>query len=231
MGIILRKGVIMTAIIKVDHLTIASDKQEIIKDLSFEIQKGEFVSITGPSGSGKSTVLKYLAQLLDPTLEVTGDYQLMGKEASLYTPVNLRQHVAYFFQTPTLFGETVRENLAFPYEIRHQDFDQDRAEYLLNQVKLSPSFLDKAVSSLSGGERQRVALVRNLMFPAEVLLLDEISSALDYETRQTIWGMLNRYRQDTQATLLMVSHLDEEHQMTDRQIEIVKLPERGLAHD
>ena len=72
----------MTAMIKVDHLNIASDQQRIIQNLSFEIKKGEFVSITGPSGSGKSTVLKYLAQLLDPRLQVSGDYQLMGKEVS-----------------------------------------------------------------------------------------------------------------------------------------------------
>ncbi|EHR37033.1 ABC transporter ATP-binding protein [Facklamia languida] len=217
----------MTAMIKVDHLNIASDQQMIIQDLSFEIQKGEFVSITGPSGSGKSTVLKYLAQLLDPRLQVSGDYQLMGREASDYTPVELRQHVAYFFQTPSLFGETVQDNLAFPYEIRHQPFDQKRAEQLLQEVDLSASFLNKSITSLSGGERQRVALVRNLMFPAEVLLLDEISSALDYATRQIIWRMLNQYRQDHEATILMISHMDEEHEMTDRRIEITKLQEGG----
>lgn len=217
----------MTAMIKVDHLNIASDQQRIIQNLSFEIQKGEFVSITGPSGSGKSTVLKYLAQLLDPRLQVSGDYQLMGKEVSEYTPVELRQHVAYFFQPPSLFGETVQDNLAFPYEIRHQAFDQKRAEQLLQEVDLSASFLNKSITSLSGGERQRVALVRNLMFPAEVLLLDEISSALDYATRQIIWRMLTQYRQDHEATILMISHMDEEHEMTDRKIEITKLQEGG----
>ncbi len=217
----------MTAMIKVDHLNIASDQQRIIQDLSFEIQKGEFVSITGPSGSGKSTVLKYLAQLLDPRLKVSGDYQLMGKAVSEYTPVELRQHVAYFFQTPSLFGETVRDNLAFPYEIRRQAFDQKRAEQLLQEVDLSAPFLNKSITSLSGGERQRVALVRNLMFPAEVLLLDEISSALDYATRQIIWRMLTQYRQDHEATILMISHMDEEHEMTDRKIEITKLQEGG----
>lgn len=217
----------MTAMIKVDHLNIASDQQRIIQNLSFEIKKGEFVSITGPSGSGKSTVLKYLTQLLDPRLQVSGDYQLMGKEVSDYTPVELRQHVAYFFQTPSLFGETVQDNLAFPYEIRHQAFDQKRAEHLLQEVDLSASFLNKSITSLSGGERQRVALVRNLMFPAEVLLLDEISSALDYATRQIIWRMLNQYRQDHEATILMISHMDEEHEMTDRKIEITKLQEGG----
>lgn len=215
----------MTTIIKVDNLSIANERQAIINQLSFEIQQGEFVSITGQSGSGKSTVLKFLAQLNDPTLKVSGSYQLLGKDVNDYSPIELRQIVSYFYQTPSLFGDTVRDNLAFPYEIRHEEFDEQRAIEMLNNVNLSQSFLDKNIKSLSGGERQRVALIRNLMYPSKVLLLDEISSALDFNTRQIIWSWLERYRQEHGATILMVSHLDEEHEMTDRKIEIVKLAE------
>lgn len=215
----------MTTIIKVDNLSIANERQAIINQLSFEIQQGEFVSITGQSGSGKSTVLKFLAQLNDPTLKVSGSYQLLGKDVNDYSPIELRQIVTYFYQTPSLFGDTVRDNLAFPYEIRHEEFDEQRAIEMLNNVDLSQSFLDKNIKSLSGGERQRVALIRNLMYPSKVLLLDEISSALDFNTRQIIWSWLERYRQEHGATILMVSHLDEEHEMTDRKIEIVKLAE------
>lgn len=215
----------MTTIIKVDNLSIANERQAIINQLSFEIQQGEFVSITGQSGSGKSTVLKFLAQLNDPTLKVSGSYQLLGKDVNDYSPIELRQIVSYFYQTPSLFGDTVRDNLAFPYEIRHEEFDEQRAIEMLNNVDLSQSFLDKNIKSLSGGERQRVALIRNLMYPSKVLLLDEISSALDFNTRQIIWSWLEKYRQEHGATILMVSHLDEEHEMTDRKIEIVKLAE------
>mgnify|MGYP005797051715 FL=1 len=215
----------MTTIIKVDNLSIANERQAIINQLSFEIQQGEFVSITGQSGSGKSTVLKFLAQLNDPTLKVSGSYQLLGQDVNDYSPIELRQIVSYFYQTPSLFGDTVRDNLAFPYEIRHEEFDEQRAIEMLNNVDLSQSFLDKNIKSLSGGERQRVALIRNLMYPSKVLLLDEISSALDFNTRQIIWSWLEKYRQEHGATILMVSHLDEEHEMTDRKIEIVKLAE------
>ncbi|WIK66271.1 ABC transporter ATP-binding protein [Globicatella sanguinis] len=215
----------MTTIIKVDNLSIANERQAIINQLSFEIQQGEFVSITGQSGSGKSTVLKFLAQLNDPTLKVSGSYHLLGKDVNDYSPIELRQIVSYFYQTPSLFGDTVRDNLAFPYEIRHEEFDEQRAIEMLNNVDLSHSFLDKNIKSLSGGERQRVALIRNLMYPSKVLLLDEISSALDFNTRQIIWSWLEKYRQEQDATILMVSHLDEEHEMTDRKIEIVKLAE------
>lgn len=215
----------MTTIIKVDNLSIANERQAIINQLSFEIQQGEFVSITGQSGSGKSTVLKFLAQLNDPTLKVSGSYQLLGKDVNDYSPIELRQIVSYFYQTPNLFGDTVRDNLAFPYEIRHEEFDEQRAIEMLNNVDLSHNFLDKNIKSLSGGERQRVALIRNLMYPSKVLLLDEISSALDFNTRQIIWSWLEKYRKEHDATILMVSHLDEEHEMTDRKIEIIKLAE------
>lgn len=215
----------MTTIIKVDNLSIANERQAIINQLSFEIQQGEFVSITGQSGSGKSTVLKFLAQLNDPTLKVSGSYQLLGKDVNDYSPIELRQIVSYFYQTPSLFGDTVRDNLAFPYEIRNEEFNEKRAIEMLNNVDLSSSFLDKNIKSLSGGERQRVALIRNLMYPSKVLLLDEISSALDLNTRQIIWSWLDQYRQENNATILMISHLDEEHEMTDRQIEIVKIAE------
>lgn len=130
----------MTTIIKVDNLSIANERQAIINQLSFEIQQGEFVSITGQSGSGKSTVLKFLAQLNDPTLKVSGSYQLLGKDVNDYSPIELRQIVSYFYQTPSLFGDTVRDNLAFPYEIRHEEFDEQRAIEMLNNVDLSHSF-------------------------------------------------------------------------------------------
>ena len=220
----------MSTLIQVDHLSIANADYEIIKDLSFEIEEGEFVSITGPSGSGKSTVLKYLAQLNDPTLKISGEYHLDKKPVNDYKPVELRQLVSYCYQTPTLFGDMVRDNLAFPYEIRHETFDEERAADLLSKVALDGTFLDKAITSLSGGERQRVALVRNLLYPAKVLLLDEVSSALDLPTRELVWEWLNQYRKDHKVTILMVSHIEQEHAMADRRIEIKKL-KKGLDTD
>lgn len=213
----------MSKIIQVSQLNIANESHPIIKDLSIEIEKGEFVSLTGPTGSGKSTVLKYLSQLIDPTLEVSGEYQLKEKDAYSYNPVELRQTVSYFFQTPSLFGETVRDNLVFPYEIRNEDFDESKAYRMLKNVDLPESYLDKSIRSLSGGERQRVALIRNLMYDPEVLLLDEITSALDRKTREIIWKELLDYRKSHNTTILMISHLDEDHELSDRAIDLPRL--------
>lgn len=220
----------MTKILEVNHLSIQQAGNQIIEDLSFVINEGEFVSITGPSGSGKSTLLKYLAQLNNPKLQISGDYQFLGKEINEYRPVELRQQITYFFQTPSLFGDTVRDNLAFPFEIRNLPFDESKAQTMLENVELARNFLDKPINSLSGGEKQRVALIRNFMFPSKVILLDEITSALDLNTRNTIWNWIAKYRESHRVTILMVSHMEEEHEMSDRKIDIPKL-EEGSAEN
>ena len=205
-------------IIQVDHLNIASDQGDIIKDLSFTIEAGEFVGIKGPSGSGKSTLLTYLAQLYDPALKVSANYQLNGQAIEDYSPTSIRKQVSYCFQSPQLFGHTVRENLAFPFEIRGEDFDEGLAKQGLEAMALDTHFIDKAIDTLSGGEKQRVALIRNLFFEPKVLLLDEITSALDAKSRDLVWSWLKDYRDKHQVTYLMVSHIESEHEMTDRSL-------------
>lgn len=218
----------MPSIIDVNNLSIHSKSQPIIDDLSVSIAKGEFISVTGPSGSGKSTFLKFLAQLLDPALETEGSYKFKEQPVSEIEPVTLRQQVSYCYQTPTLFGETVEENLRFGYDIRDLAFDETHAKKLLENVQLPTSYLNKEINTLSGGERQRVALIRNVLFDPEVLLLDEITSALDADTRKIIWKWLEEYRKQTDVTILMISHLEEEHAYSDRTINIKKLSNEGV---
>lgn len=217
----------MSAIIELNNLSIRSKSQPIINNLSTTISEGEFISVTGPSGSGKSTFLKYLAQLLDPALEVEGSYTFKDQAVSKINPVELRQRVSYCYQTPTLFGDTVRENLRFGYDIRDLEFDEEYAKEMLGHVQLPTNFMDKEINTLSGGEKQRIALIRNVLFDPEVLLLDEITSALDADTRAIIWEWLQDYRKKTDVTILMISHLEEEHTYSDRTINIKKLTNEG----
>ena len=90
-----------------------------------------------------------------------------------------RRASSYCFQQPTLFGETVADNLAFPYQIRKQVMDTKRVVTALNNVGLSERTLHQPIIELSGGERQRVALIRNILFLPKVLLLDEVTAGLD----------------------------------------------------
>ena len=195
----------------------APDGYVIIEQAKFNVQAGEAVLITGPSGSGKSTILKLLANMISPT---AGRILYQVQSLQDLDPTQYRQDVSYFFQNPVLFDQTVEDNLAFPYLIRQQAFDQERAIAWLNRVKLDASYLAKGIDELSGGERQRVAFVRNLMFSPQVLLLDEVTASLDRENREIIAEVLASLRQEQAMTLLMVSHMDEDLTSFDRMIEM-----------
>lgn len=208
----------MIDLIRVNHLTIGTPKMTIIDNLDFVIQSNEFVSIEGPSGSGKSTILKYLAQLLSTNLQVSGQYIFNGKDVKDCNPIKLRQDISYCFQNPVLFADTVRENFEFVYDIHQQPFDARRCQEFLERVKLSPSYIDKSNSDLSGGERQRVALIRNLLFAPKVLLLDEVTSALDKTTRDIIWQFLEELKEEQDMTFIMISHSKDEQDKAERHI-------------
>lgn len=205
-------------IIQLDHLTVRNRRTGalLLEIPHFEVKRGESVAITGPSGSGKSTLLKALALLTADNLDLEGTYLLEGKPARDMDPIALRRQVSYCFQNPLLFGETVEDNLAFPYQIRGMAFDRDRALALLVQSGLSEAYLYKAVGHLSGGERQRVALIRNLLILPKLLLLDEITSSLDEATGQSIMNWLWDWRAKEGLTLLLVSHKKEDQAMADR---------------
>lgn len=218
-----RKVITVSELIQINNLTIKTNTQTIISNLSFDVQPNEILTINGPSGSGKSTVLKYLAQLQSPALTTSGDYLFKGKNVEDIDPIELRQKVSYCFQAPTLFGETVRDNLQFSYDIRDMDFDEELAKDLLSHVQLPKSYLDKDITTLSGGEKQRVALIRNVQFRPDILLLDEITSALDSDTRKIIWEWLNQYRKENNVTVIIVSHIKKEQQLADRIITLDKI--------
>lgn len=117
--------------------------------------------------------------------------------------------MSYCFQQPTLFDETVRDNLSLPFAIRKQDFDEKRAQEALKQVDLPADYLDKKITTLSGGEKQRVALIRNLLFRPEVLLLDEVTTGLDEESKQIVHQLIARVHQEG-TTIVQVTHDQEE---------------------
>ena len=192
--------------------------QKILEDISYDINEGDFISIGGPSGSGKSSLLKIIATIISKT-----DGEIIYKELPLeqYEPTGYRKEVSYCFQAPVLFGKTVKDNLSFPYEIRQMEFDKEKAVTLLTTLGLSESDLEKEVKFLSGGEKQRVALIRNMLFEPKVLLLDEVTSALDEANRTIIWNWLRTLKKNGTYTILMVTHNDEEASLADKNIQIV----------
>ena len=218
----------MNSILEVKHLSFSVGEKEILKDISFKIQKGDFLTIKGPSGSGKSTLLKLLAAIMNPS---AGGIIYKGKPLSEYEITDYRKEVSYSFQNAALFGTTVADNLMFPYEIRNEPFDRDRAIALLDKVMLSEQYLDQKITELSGGEKQRVALIRNVLFTPEVLLLDEVTSALDAENRKVISDAILRLNRENNITVLWVTHNTDEINDAAKTIEMKAGRLEVVSHD
>lgn len=178
------------------------EHEPILTEISFEIAAGEFLSIVGPSGSGKSTLLKLCCLLISPT---SGQLLYRNQELSAYEPTDLRKRVSYCAQTPYLFGTSVQENIAFPFTIRNLPVDHARVNELVGQFELDQALLTREVQNLSGGEKQRLALIRTLLFPPEVLLLDEITSALDLDNSLIVEKAIKALNQ-AGTTILWVTH-------------------------
>lgn len=196
----------MLTILKFLNVFYSHEDKVIIDNLSIEVGEGDFIYIVGPSGSGKSTFLKLCCHLISP---VKGNISYNNKDFFEFNPTDLRKNISYCFQTPYLFGDTVEENLNFPYEIRDKKIDLEKIYELLYLFKLDKDFLKKNVKNLSGGEKQRIALIRNILFKPEILLLDEVTSALDVENTLIVENVIKSLNEDG-ITILWVTHNPEQ---------------------
>jgi NitT/TauT family transport system ATP-binding protein len=184
---------------------------EALRDVSFTVGRGEFVSIVGQSGCGKSSLLKILAGLLSKTSGVISieDRELDGP----------RSDIGLMFQKPLLLEwRRVLDNVLLPVEIYRLDRKEyeEKARRLLGTAGLA-DFLTKYPFELSGGMQQRVALCRALVAEPSLLLMDEPFGALDTLTRQKMGFELLRLWEEWKSTVLFVTHdVDEAVMLSDR---------------
>lgn len=193
----------VSPLLDVQDVAFSIGDRPLLKPVSLQLYQGDCVLLTGPSGSGKSTFLKILASLITPT---SGQLFFRNSEVTTLKAEAYRQQVSYCFQTPQLFGQTVYDNLALPWQIRRQKPQRDKLVAALESVNLSPDMLNKPVEQLSGGEKQRVGLLRNLQFMPEVLLLDEVTSALDEENRLSVLSLIKRISAEEKVAVVRISH-------------------------
>ena len=190
-------------VIRYEAVSLRKKEQDILRNVSFCVQAGECIGIAGPSGSGKTSLLRILNLLHSPT---SGTVTYKGQDILGCNPVRLRREIGYVLQKPYLFEGTVRDNLEYPYLVWKQHPDSAEIESYLEKVNLPPSILDKRGGELSGGEAQRAALVRSLLAKPEVLLLDEMSSALDEDNTLVMEQLIGQERQSRNLTVLFISH-------------------------
>ena len=173
---------------------------EAIRDVSFTVRPGEFVSVLGPSGCGKSTLLMMVAGLLPPS---GGDIRVDG------VPVRgPRREIGVVFQAPVLLPwRTVLDNVLLPIEMLQLSRRAyiERARELLAMVKID-DFAEKLPRELSGGMRQRVSICRALIHDPAILLMDEPFSALDAITRDQMGQELLRIWEHHRKTVVFVTH-------------------------
>lgn len=194
------------SLLEFSHVSFARENRIIVNDLSLSIEAGDFLSIVGPSGSGKSTLLRLCCHLISPT---EGTIRFHGQDLMRFNPMELRKQISYCFQMPYLFGDTVRNNLEYPFLLRNKPVDPDRLEELFAAFQMSTNNLEKEIQNLSGGEKQRIALMRSIVFRPEILLLDEVTSALDVANTQIVEKVIEALNQ-AGITILWITHNPEQ---------------------
>ena len=182
------------------------DEKVILKNVNLRVLQGEFLSVLGSSGGGKTTFIRLCANLISPT---SGKIYFKGEDVNKLEPILYRQQTGYCFQEPHLFGDTVKENLCFPYDVRGETFDINRVYELFSLFEIEKGFLDRKVDNLSGGEKQRIALVRTMLFTPKLMLLDEVTSALDSENTLVVEKVMERLNKEG-MTIIWITHDKEQ---------------------
>lgn len=197
-----------------------------LKDVTLDIQKGEFISLLGPSGCGKTTLLRVMADLIQPT---HGTVKVAGSTAR---EARLAQKYGIVFQSPVLYDwRKVKKNITLPLELMKVDKaeQEKRVDELLELVGLS-NFKDKYPWQLSGGMQQRVAIARALAIKPEILLMDEPFSALDEFSRERLNEELLSIWSEIGNTVVFVTHsIPEAIFLSDRVVVLSPHPGRLSA--
>ena len=210
-----------TVAVEVKHLSkkFQIDKNKdisVLRDISFEANYGEFVSILGVSGSGKSTLLNCISSLSAPTEGVVkvnncNPYQLKNSRLSKFR----REDISFIFQSYNLLPALpVLENVALPLRLSHKKVCRDDIQTLLDKMNFRADLMS-SVSSLSGGEKQKVAIARAILSKTRILFADEPTGALDSTSRKIIFEMLADLAQEGRC-VIMVTHDIELASQTDR---------------
>lgn len=210
-------------IIEASHLgkTYRAGKLDVpaLRDVSFTVNRGEFVAIVGPSGSGKSTLFYVLGGLTSPT---SGLLRIQGQDFSRLSDAERtklrRAHIGFIFQRFNLLPTiSARDNIMLAHTIADtgKPFDKALLDHLSGLLGLGDR-LDHRPNELSGGQQQRVAIARALITRPAIVLADEPTGNLDTENSAAVLAMLRESSRELGQTVLMITHNPEAAQIADR---------------
>ena len=176
---------------------------KILNKVNGKIYQGKITTIIGPSGAGKSTLLSFINALNSPT---EGDIFIDGHLINEYEAIKLRRKVQLVSQEATMINGTVKDNLELPLTLQNRTMTDKEAEGFLKDVDLPISFLNKDSKELSGGEKQKLSLARSLVTKPSVMLLDEVTSALDRSSVEAIESLLTLINKKHDVTMIWITH-------------------------
>ena len=195
-------------------------EHKALDDISFSVERGEFIGIIGHTGSGKSTLMQQLNGLLKPTSgTVLLDGQDIWSDKKLTRQARFRVGLVFQYPEYQLFEETVYKDIAFgPKNMGLSPEEVDRrVREAAGFVGLTEQQLEVSPFDLSGGQKRRVAIAGVIAMEPEVLILDEPTAGLDPVGRSEILGNIQSYRKAKNATIMMVSHsMEDVARLTDR---------------
>ena len=201
-------------------------RTEVLKGISCSVEKGEICVMLGPSGSGKSTLLNVIGGIETAdsgTLSIGG--QMVEKMNEKQLTMYRRKHLGYVFQSYNLIPNlTVKENIEVGAYLADKPLDIDE---LINVLGLD-EHRDKIPNQLSGGQQQRCAIGRAIIKNPDILLCDEPTGALDYNTSKEILGLIEDVNKKFGNTVIFVTHNDAIKNMADR---VIKLRDGVIRHN
>lgn len=200
-------------------------KNQVLFDVSLEVEESSFNSIIGQSGSGKSTLMNIIGTLDQPT---RGQVFIDGRDTSRMTKNELailrNETIGFIFQFHHLLPEfSVLENVLMPFRIKNNNKitkeAKERAEYLIDMVGLT-KVKNNGSTEISGGQQQRAAIARSLINEPKLILGDEPTGNLDSETAQTVYDLMRDINKKLETTFILITHDQEVAQQADRILEI-----------
>ena len=218
--------------------TYALGKTEVnaLKGISFEIEKGDFISIIGPSGSGKSTILNMIGCIDVPTSgTVTINSRITGSLTDSEITELRHKYIGFIFQSFNLLPVlNVFENIEFPLLIgkkkQRSEEKKEKREYinhLIEAVGLT-KWVDHRPNELSGGQRQRVAIARALATKPQIVLADEPTANLDSKTGEEIISLMKKINKDLETTFIFSTHDQNIFSIADH---IIRLKDGNIAEN